>query len=59
MSYYKICPDCGANLDRGERCDCKRKVAPGFGEPKGDKEDRLATSVSSSMITKNWEDIKI
>lgn len=22
MSFYKICPDCGANLDPGERCDC-------------------------------------
>lgn len=22
MSYYKTCPDCGANLDPGERCDC-------------------------------------
>lgn len=22
MSYYRICPNCGANLDPGERCDC-------------------------------------
>lgn len=22
MSYYHTCPDCGANLDPGERCDC-------------------------------------
>lgn len=21
--YYHKCPDCGANLDPGERCDCK------------------------------------
>ena len=21
--YYWTCPDCGANLDPGERCDCK------------------------------------
>jgi hypothetical protein len=20
---YKICPDCGAHLDFGERCDCQ------------------------------------
>lgn len=22
MSYYRICPNCGAALDPGERCDC-------------------------------------
>jgi len=22
MSYYRKCPDCGANLDPGEKCDC-------------------------------------
>lgn len=23
MAYYKPCPNCGANLDPGEICDCK------------------------------------
>lgn len=23
---YKTCTDCGANLDPGEACDCKRKT---------------------------------
>ena len=23
MSYYHVCPNCGANLDPGERCDCQ------------------------------------
>lgn len=23
MPYYNTCPNCGANLDPGERCDCK------------------------------------
>lgn len=23
MSYYITCPDCGCNLDPGEKCDCK------------------------------------
>lgn len=22
---YKTCPDCGAHLDPGERCDCRNK----------------------------------
>lgn len=29
--YFKECPDCGAHLDPGERCDCKeakREDAP-------------------------------
>lgn len=25
MSYYRTCPDCGAALDPGERCDCGKK----------------------------------
>lgn len=27
---YKTCPDCGAHLDPGERCDCrsKKETAP-------------------------------
>lgn len=23
MSYFRTCPDCGAHLDSGERCDCR------------------------------------
>ena len=23
MPYYTTCPHCGANLDPGERCDCR------------------------------------
>ena len=22
MAQYKTCPDCGAHLDHGEKCDC-------------------------------------
>ncbi len=25
MAYYTTCPHCGANLDPGERCDCRDK----------------------------------
>jgi len=24
MPYFYPCPDCGANLDPGEKCDCKK-----------------------------------
>ncbi len=23
MAYYWTCPNCGANLDPGEKCDCE------------------------------------
>jgi len=23
LSYYITCPHCGANLDRGEECECR------------------------------------
>jgi hypothetical protein len=26
--YYKTCPNCGANLDPEEKCDCKGKDTP-------------------------------
>lgn len=32
MPYYKICPDCGATLDRGEPCDCTKKERPEYTE---------------------------
>ena len=25
MAYYRVCPDCGCNLDPNEKCDCKRE----------------------------------
>lgn len=32
MAYYRVCPECGCNLDPGEACDCrtetKREAAP-------------------------------
>ena len=27
MSYFRTCPHCGANLDPGEKCDCREKDA--------------------------------
>lgn len=24
-TYFRICPNCGGNLDPGERCDCRAK----------------------------------
>jgi predicted amidophosphoribosyltransferase len=26
MAYFNVCPDCGSNLDPGEKCDCKKEA---------------------------------
>ena len=36
MSYYRVCPICGAHLDPGERCDCQDE------ERADEREDRTA-----------------
>ena len=39
MPYYHECPDCGVNLDPGERCDCgKEKALGGVATPTRAKE---------------------
>lgn len=29
MSYFRVCPECGAHLDPGEVCDCSISVSTG------------------------------
>lgn len=49
MSRY-ICPDCGAHLDPGERCDCAEKeTAPAGKTPEAAKQETLlADSIPSA-----------
>ena len=28
MAIYRTCPYCGANLDHGEICECKKEAVP-------------------------------
>ncbi len=37
MAYYNTCPDCGANLDPGERCDCTKEKSACVGTQNGQK----------------------
>lgn len=30
---YRKCPYCGASLDPGEKCDCKKETAPDVEDP--------------------------
>ena len=41
MAFYKCCPNCGAALDPGERCDCQdKKAAPGTANTESRKADK-------------------
>lgn len=66
MSYYRMCPNCGANLDPGERCDCappaksqafanlqKKAAASSAKVDSGKAEKVIADQFSASIITKN------
>ncbi len=48
MQYY-TCPECGQNLDPGEKCDCQRegnKKSPSDKDAKGSKEKSLIYSIA-------------
>ena len=56
MSYYRTCPDCGAHLDAGERCDCqdKEEAVPGATNTQDGKAEKVLTDhISASIVTKN------
>lgn len=42
MSYYTICPECGATLDPGEKCDCNHDDLKDEDRTKSSKEDHHA-----------------
>lgn len=47
--YYKTCPHCGAHLDPGEHCDCKRETAPGATNT-GDGKNESATNTNTPIV---------
>ena len=47
MSYYKICPCCGAHLDPGESCDCIGSLYASLSP-----EDRLAVDAKIAELLK-------
>lgn len=57
MSYYRVCPLCGAALDPGERCDCqeeKKAAVSASNADSGRAEKGLDTSFSASYHTKHF-----
>ena len=60
MSYYKTCPNCGANLDPCEVCVCRAKEAPppGFAALAAARVERLKRAVSTSYDIKEAGDFQ-
>lgn len=67
---YRICPYCGANLDPGERCDCKneaesqtlgkkrKKAAPVLAHRSG-RVEKVKSHNSTSILRNNQEDCQV
>lgn len=56
MPYYRICPQCHAYLNFGERCDCqdKEEAAPVLEHRDGPKvEIGLPTNISTPIVQQN------
>ena len=56
MPYYRICPQCRAALDPGERCDCQdKKTAPDAANIEGGQkvESELTDPRSTSKYKPN------
>ena len=54
----RACPDCGASLEPGERCDCqKEKTAPVLQYRSGKVENGLTANFSTSILPNFMEGI--
>lgn len=43
--FFRICPDCGAYLDPGEVCDCKKAPPPGGATPESGSANSTAVII--------------
>lgn len=54
MSYYRVCPHCGAALDPGERCDCqgeKKAAVSASNADSGKAEKGFTTSIPAPNVS--------
>lgn len=53
MAYYNVCPNCGCNLDPGEKCDCRDKKSSKKYEEYF--EDHLKIPKGTGQIAFSWD----
>ena len=51
MSYYRICPKCGAALDSGEKCECEQ-------EPMHSEADILRAEITRLIKTADIQSLR-
>lgn len=54
MTYYRVCPCCGAHLDPGEVCDCRENEKTPAVAGGGGWEERADHDISASHDTTEW-----
>ena len=52
---YRVCPDCGASLDPGEICDCRKEAAPDESDPEAAQTKEFYKSIPNNQIIVNKE----
>ncbi len=50
MGYMRVCPICGASLDPGEICDCKKETAPVLAAPRAARESTSNSLPFGSLL---------
>lgn len=46
---YRTCPNCGANLDVGERCDCEQAASEAGEEAEDEHKDHTEGSSAAGL----------
>lgn len=51
MADYSICPDCGAHLDPGEKCNCREEAESGLlALVRGSKDPEMALQIAVETL---------
>lgn len=54
---YKECPECGAHLDYGEVCDCKKDAVPCATNTADGKNGKVKKAISEIIVAEQSESV--